>query len=76
MIIVTGGAGFIGSHIVDQLLERGYRVRAIDNLSGGRELNLAQKSSSIFLRFFPHFSSHPPHFYDVTVGQIGLRLYP
>lgn len=39
--IVTGGAGFIGSHAVDQLLEKGYRVRVIDNLSGGREFNLA-----------------------------------
>ena len=39
--IVTGGAGFIGSHAVDLLLERGYRVRVIDNLTGGREVNLA-----------------------------------
>lgn len=38
--VVTGGAGFIGSHAVDCLLERGYRVRVIDNLSGGRESNL------------------------------------
>ena len=40
LAIVTGGAGFIGSHMVDLLLGRGYRVRVIDNLSGGRESNL------------------------------------
>lgn len=39
--IVTGGAGFIGSHMVDLLLEQGYRVRVIDNLSSGRLENLA-----------------------------------
>src|SRR5260221_2453976 len=40
--IVTGGAGFIGSHMVDLLVERGYAVRAIDNMAGGRRENLAQ----------------------------------
>jgi UDP-glucose 4-epimerase len=39
--VVTGGAGFIGSHMVDHLLERGYRVRVIDNMTGGHERNLA-----------------------------------
>jgi nucleoside-diphosphate-sugar epimerase len=32
-ILITGGAGFIGSHLADRLLENGYRVRALDNLS-------------------------------------------
>ena len=32
-ILITGGAGFIGSHLADELLERGYRVRALDDLS-------------------------------------------
>lgn len=32
-ILITGGAGFIGSHLADHLLARGYRVRALDNLS-------------------------------------------
>src|SRR5258708_20237620 len=40
--VVTGGAGFIGSHVVDALVERGFSVRAIDNLVGGREQNLAR----------------------------------
>lgn len=40
--VVTGGAGFIGSHMVDLLLARGYAVRVIDNLVGGREANIAQ----------------------------------
>jgi UDP-glucose 4-epimerase len=38
--IVTGGAGFIGSHMVDLLLERGFSVRVIDNFTGGHAANL------------------------------------
>lgn len=38
--IVTGGAGFIGSHMTDLLVARGYAVRIIDSLVGGREANL------------------------------------
>src|SRR3954452_25392836 len=32
-VLITGGAGFIGSHAADELLERGWRVRALDNLT-------------------------------------------
>ncbi len=38
--VVTGGAGFIGSHIAERLLREGHQVRAVDNLSTGREQNL------------------------------------
>jgi UDP-glucose 4-epimerase len=44
--VVTGGAGFIGSHMVDVLVERGFAVRAIDNLVGGRTENLAQHKAN------------------------------
>ena len=40
--IVTGGAGFIGSHTVDHLIERGYRVVVLDNFSTGKRANLAR----------------------------------
>jgi len=42
--VVTGGAGFIGSHMADNLLAHGYRVRAIDNLVTGRESNISHLS--------------------------------
>jgi UDP-glucose 4-epimerase len=44
--VVTGGAGFIGSHMVDLLVENGFSVRVIDNLIGGREANLSQHSTN------------------------------
>lgn len=48
-ILVTGGAGFIGGHLCERLLQQGYRVVAIDNLSTGRLENIAH------LRALPHF---------------------
>src|SRR3984893_15662191 len=44
--VVTGGAGFIGSHMVHLLSEPGLVVRAIDNLAGGRRENLAQHAAN------------------------------
>ena len=38
--LITGGAGFIGSHLVDLLLKKNFKVRIIDNLSGGRLENI------------------------------------
>ena len=45
-MLVTGGAGFIGSHIVDRLVDEGYKVRVVDNLSSGRTENLRRHIDS------------------------------
>ena len=50
--VVTGGAGFIGSHMVDLLIARGFHVRVIDNLVGGHQSNLAAHKGSPDLEFF------------------------
>src|SRR5687768_15405257 len=44
--VVTGAAGFIGSHLVDRLLARGHRVVGIDNMVLGRRQNLVQAGKS------------------------------
>jgi UDP-glucose 4-epimerase len=55
--VVTGGAGFIGSHMVDVLVDNGFAVRVIDNLVGGREANL----------------SHHAHNKDVVFDEGDIR---
>jgi UDP-glucose 4-epimerase len=49
--LITGGAGFIGSHLSDYLLERGYRVTIIDNLVTGRFGNIAHLEKNPNFRF-------------------------
>ncbi|MBM3818793.1 MAG: SDR family oxidoreductase [Acidimicrobiia bacterium] len=47
--LVTGGAGFIGSHLTDELVRRGEQVRVVDNLSTGKRQNLAQHPNLDFI---------------------------
>ena len=43
--LVTGGAGFIGSNLVDKLIEEGHEVIIVDNLSTGKEENINPKAT-------------------------------
>jgi UDP-glucose 4-epimerase len=64
--VVTGGAGFIGGHMVDLLIERGFAVRVIDNLVGGRRENLA------------HLDGHPRlavHVEDIRAVSPGSPIF-
>ncbi len=58
-VVVTGGAGFIGSHLAERLLRGGQRVRVLDNFSTGRPQNLA------------HLTSNP----NLEVHQVDIADY-
>ena len=51
-VLVTGGAGFIGSHLVEALMRRGEEVHVLDNLSGGSLKNIQQWLTNPRLKFF------------------------
>jgi dTDP-glucose 4,6-dehydratase len=63
-ILVTGGAGFIGSHLVDRFLSQGHSVVAVDNLCTGRRANLAGASRDRRFRFIEHDVIRPLEFAD------------
>jgi len=50
-VLVTGGAGFIGSHLVDRLVDEGCRVVVLDDLSSGRLENIRGHLDSRKVRF-------------------------
>ena len=65
-ILVTGGAGFIGSHITDALLAAGHDVTIIDNLSTGSILNVPREAE------FIEIDICDPDLYKIFKTQISL----
>jgi UDP-glucuronate decarboxylase len=66
-ILVTGGAGFLGSHLIDRLLERGDQVICIDNLYTGNIKNVDHHNGNLDFQFLEHDVMDP---LDVEIDQI------
>lgn len=78
-VLVTGGAGFIGSHLVDQLVESGHVVTVLDNFSTGRPQNLDHQKRNIqlietditnFEAIFPYFQGKDIVFHLAALADI------
>jgi dTDP-glucose 4,6-dehydratase len=67
--VVTGGAGFLGSHLCERLLAEGHRVLCVDNLLTGREDNVAHLRDRPDFRFLRHDVSEPL-WLDEEVGHV------
>ncbi|HEY88491.1 MAG TPA: SDR family oxidoreductase [Thermoflexia bacterium] len=70
-ILITGGAGFIGSHLCDRYLAEGHEVIAMDNLSTGSEANIAHLAGNERFHFIKHDVTH----YIYVDGSVDLVLH-
>ena len=61
-VLVTGGAGFIGSHLVEKLVEIGARVTVLDNFSSGKIQNLKSIVHGITIIYS-----------DISLDHVGLK---
>lgn len=71
-MVVTGGAGFIGSHLCDQLLDQGHEVHVVDDLSTGRLANLAHLESEARLVVHQHSICDFENLKGVMRGSEGV----
>jgi UDP-glucose 4-epimerase len=69
-VLITGGSGFIGCHLVEALLRRGAAVRVMDNLATGHRANLAQALAYVGVQGEFTFVQG-----DIT-DRAGDRFYP
>lgn len=58
-ILITGGAGFIGSHLCDYLLEKGHDILCVDNLFSGNKDNIRHLLDHPYFEFIRHDITHP-----------------
>ena len=67
-ILVTGGAGFLGSHLCERLLERGDNVICLDNFFTGRKQNVAHLLTNPRFELIRHDIVHPI-FIEAEIGR-------
>lgn len=70
-ILITGGAGFIGSHLADRYLSEGHEVIAMDNLSTGSTANIAHLAGHPRFQFIKHDVTH----YIYVAGHLDMVLH-
>jgi len=68
-VLLTGGAGFIGSNLTERLLKEGHRVISIDNFTLGRKDNTTPFSGHTGFTFIEHDISVPENLLDCTAGE-------
>lgn len=71
-ILVTGVAGFLGSHFLDKLLDQGHEVVGIDNLSMGKRGNIAHQLANKAFRFLQRDITEPSALQDVDNNFDGV----
>jgi len=77
--LVTGGAGFIGSHLVEELVRRGERVRVVDSLITGRRQNIAHVPAVEFIEgdlADPDVAQHAVKDMDYVLHQAAIPSVP
>jgi UDP-glucose 4-epimerase len=77
-ILITGGAGFIGSHLVDKLINENYKVIIVDNLSTGKKENINLKAKFYKLdilnpKIFEVFKKEKPEIVFHLAAQVNVR---
>lgn len=75
-ILITGGAGFIGSHLCDRFLAEGHQVIAMDNLSTGSVDNIAHLASNDRFLFIKHDVTHYIYIADPVDAVLHLASLP
>ena len=82
-VLITGGAGFIGSHLADHLLAAGHRVTAVDDFSTGKRINVThlcgnprfrlKVASVLNKRIMESLVKHCDHIYHLA-ATVGVEL--